>query len=167
MPKRTRADVNDPRAHGAVEVIRPKAQHLVRMRYNLKAGHACREFVMRELDAQDELTAAQWADAKMTQQGGNKVLSMMGTNEREAMRLSFVSVDGIPVNIDGVPFIDIDGWPIRTMRLVRDAFEELNGVAAEEIKSFKAGAEVVLEDAPTNSRPEVVAEDTSGARETA
>lgn len=165
MAKRKAANPKDPRA-GNTTVVRAQNQHLLRKRYVLPDGLSCKEFVMRELDARDELEAAMWADKKTTTTGGNNMLSMMGAEQREAMRLSFCEVDGHPVNIDGIPFVDFDRWTMKTMRFVTQAFNDLNGVDAKELKSFTAGAEVVL-DAPTNNRPQAVAEDTTGARETA
>lgn len=122
-----------------------KSAGLLKKRYRLPPGMSCREFVMRELDASDEIEAAIWAD-KRRGSAQDGVLSMVGGEQREAMRLSLVSVDGKPVNVDGVPFMGIDKWSYRTMRYVQRAFANLNGVKDKDLESFDEGAEIVDND---------------------
>lgn len=115
---------------------------VLKKRYTLPDGMSCRSFVMRELTSQDEIEAAIWADKKRgSAQDG--VLSVVGGEQREAIRLSFVEVDGNPVNVDGVPFTAMDKWTYRTMRYVQKAFTDLNGVQQDDLESFSEGAEIV------------------------
>lgn len=104
-------------------------------------GFSCKEFVMRELSGEDELEAAKWAD-KRRSEADTGALAVMNSEQREAIRLSLVSVDGEPVGGD-IPYMAIDKWNLRTMRLVRHAFNDLNGVGESDLEDFKEAAEVV------------------------
>jgi hypothetical protein len=126
----------------------PRAQLLTK-RYRLPAGLSCQEFVMRELTAEDELEAAMWADKRRTS-AHDGILSMVGIEQREAMRLSLVEVAGQSVTCDGVPSQELDGWRSRTMRFVLLAFNDLNAVDVEDLSRFRLGAEVL---SPTPTAP--------------
>lgn len=114
---------------------------------------SCKEFVMRELTAKDEIEAAIWADKKRSS-AGDGVLSIVGGEQREAMRLSFVAVDGKPVNEGGIPFVGMDNWTYRTMRFVQRAFADLNGVEQSDLDSFAEGAEIMGQSSETTPSPE-------------
>lgn len=126
-------------------------------RYVLPDGMSCKEFVMRELTAQDEIEAAIWADKKRSS-ASDGVLSMVGGEQREAMRLALVEVDGEPVNVQGVPFTALDKWTYRTMRYLERAFEDLNGIAKKDLDSFKEGAEIVNDPMATEAPQEATTE---------
>jgi phage FluMu protein gp41 len=115
---------------------------VLKKRFKLPSGMSCKEFVMRELTAKDEIEAAIWADQKRSS-AGDGVLSMVGGEQREAMRLALVEVDGETVNVEGVPFTAMDRWTYRTMRYLQKAFEEINGVDQKDLASFSKGAEIV------------------------
>jgi hypothetical protein len=97
---------------------------------------------MKELTAKDEIEAAVWADKFMSEALRNSAMAAIGAEQREAMRLSLVEVDGEPVNQNGVPFLAMDSWSLKTIRLAQTAFNDLNGVDAEDLKNFKASARV-------------------------
>lgn len=139
---------------GNTTLIPRRAPVLLHKEYKLPKRCSCQSFVMRELTADDELIAAMQADMKMTSGSSNQVLSMMGVEQQEAMRLSLVSVDGVPVNVDGIPFTDMDTWTYRTMRHVHAAFQDLNGVDATELRSFTTGAVIQAGQIPQGHQPQ-------------
>lgn len=101
---------------------------------------SCREFVMRELDGNDDLAIALWVEQRTSSIDGANVVAIVENKRREALRRALVSVDGAPVNVDGVPYYGMDGWSARTMVFVHNAFNDLNGVDGDELKKFREGA---------------------------
>ena len=101
------------------------------------------EFVMRELTAKDELTASIFAEKFMSDALRNSAVATIAAEQREAMRLALVEVDGIQVNLDGVPYLEMDNWSMRTVRFAQMAFNEMNGIESDDLKNFKAGAQIV------------------------
>jgi len=106
-------------------------------------GFSCKSFVMRELNAKDELEASIWAD-KTRSEAADGPLAMIGSEHRESVRLSLVYVDGNRVNHNGVPFTAMNDWSMKTMRLLMQAFNDLNGVDKKEVADFSKGAEVFV-----------------------
>lgn len=100
-------------------------------------SHFCVEFVVRELNGYDDFDIAAWIEAAGgTELTGNAALKL---EAQEAIRRSIVSVDGVEVNVDSVPWKGMDKWSRRMMQFAGTAFNELNGVEASEIRKFKAG----------------------------
>lgn len=118
---------------------------LLRKRYTLPKGMSCKNFVMRELNAKDEIEAAIMADKLRSELSDETIIAAMGAERHEAMRLSICSVDGEPVNQAGVPFMAMDGWTYKTMRLVMRAFNDMNGVDVDELEDFANGSVIVNE----------------------
>lgn len=123
----------------------------LKKRYRLPAGCSVREVVMRELDGNDEVEAAVMAEQRASSATKGSVAGMIGAEQREAIRLSLCEVDGKPVNADGVPFMAMDRWTMRTMRAINRFFADLNGLPEDELKNAVAGAEVVT--VPANDQP--------------
>ncbi len=111
------------------------------------------EFVMRELDANDEMEAAMWAEQKMTSAHRENPIAAMGLEQREAVRLSLCEVEGAKVNHDGVPYAAMDNFSMRTMRFLNSAFSDLNGIDSDDLKNFQAEASLIL-DEPEKSNDE-------------
>lgn len=120
-----------------------KGSGLLQKRYRLPPGCSCSEFVMRELINQDRIEAAIRTDANKTSAMPDDVFSIVDEKLNEAVRLALVSVDGEPVNTDGVPYIAMDRWTERTMTFAMRAYQDLNGIDPEEAEDFIKGAEVV------------------------
>lgn len=94
-------------------------------------------FRVRELTVRDDDEVSIWTDknAPGAVRGEQRAYSL--ARMREAWRLSLVEVDGKAVNVDGVPYMEMDAWNQRTVRLLIEAFEELNGVSQEELQSSR------------------------------
>lgn len=116
---------------------------ILHKRFRCPAGCSIHEFVMRELTSKDELDAAMWADKLKSIVNDESPSSIILGEQREAMRLSLVTVDGQRVNDDGLPFLGMDTWTVRTVRFVQRAFQDMNGVTAEELENFTGEAEIV------------------------
>lgn len=91
------------------------------------SGKAIKSFAMREVNGQDEETAANFAKAK----GGSV------TPAEEMVRLSITEVNGSPVK---QPFLEFDTWNTRTRAFALQAFRNLNGTTEEETDAFLATA---------------------------
>lgn len=119
-------------------------EDLLRMKFKLPEGqgHPIGSFVMRELDADDELMAAMNADAKRGS-AAEGVIAASTIDQREALRIALVEVDGHRVNVDGIEYAALDRLPIKTMRYLHRAFNMLNGVKESDLKAFENGAEVM------------------------
>lgn len=87
------------------------------------SGKVITSFVMREVNGQDEETAANFAKAK----GGSV------TAAEEMVRLSIVEVNGVTVKH---PFLEFDTWTTRTRAFALQAFRNLNGTTDEEVDAF-------------------------------
>jgi len=121
-----------------------KAPPRLRKRYTLPDYCDCREVVMRELEATDDIQSAIWADAHATSALKGSAVAAIQADRRESIRLSMVEVDGEPVNVDGVPFMGMDRWSHRTLIYVEAFFNDLNGVDTGDLKKAIAGGTVVL-----------------------
>lgn len=118
-------------------------------RYPMPKRCDCREFVMRELDGNDEIEISLWVERKMSAHPSREnPLAWTTVQRNEEMKRALMEVDGKAVNVDGVPFDEMDEWSERTKKFMRMAFDELNGLEAGEVEKFKAGAQVVLGHAP-------------------
>lgn len=115
----------------------------VMKRYRLPAYCDCREVIMRELDGKDELEAAIWADKHKSSAAADSPFAELQADHREAMRLSLVQVDGVAVNVGGVPFMAMNDWSLRTMRMISAFFADLNGVDPGELKNAVAAGEII------------------------
>ncbi len=135
-------------------------EHLRHRRFTLPKWSKVREFVMRELDGGDDLDIATLAQASLTLAQHQDGLAVYEARQKQAKKTAFVSVDGRAVNSGGDPFDELDGWPSRALRLVDDAFNELNGVSDEELKAFRTGAEDVEPEAMMMSTPTVTVPET-------
>jgi len=123
-------------------------------RFPLPERCDAKEFVIRELDSNDDIQAAIMADKMAPAAIKDSAIGLMSSEQREAVRLSLVEVDGVPVNQDGIPFLAMDEWSARTMRFALQAYMQVNGVTPDEIRSFLAGAEVVTgPETPTTTFP--------------
>ena len=148
------------RVNGEAEAL-PKQELRVPLKGELK-GLSCKWFVMRELDGMDDIEIGVWVDKRSTSavSGGKNAATMIAAavslQQHEAMRRALVSVNGVPVNVGGVPFKEFDRWSHRTMRVVQEAFRKLNGVEDEELEKQMAGeatTESKTEDPPEIHRP--------------
>ena len=107
-------------------------------RVPLPPGWDIREFVMRELDGTDDLEIGSWAERKMTS-AQDTLSAQLRVERREAVRCALVSVDGEPVNVDGVPYAGMDRWSHRLMVVVNTTFNELNALEPSQLKKILAG----------------------------
>lgn len=94
-------------------------------------------FHIREVDGQDEETAAMWAKGK----GG------AASSGEEMLRLSIVAVNDQPVS---QPYLQFDTWNQRARAFAMKAFNDLNGYSKDEETAFLSTAE---EETPTGSPP--------------
>lgn len=114
----------------------------LRKRYPLPDYCDCREVVMRELEAVDDVQSAIWADAHASSALKGSAIAAIQADKRESIRLSLVEVDGEPVNRDGVPFMAMDRWSHRTLIYIEAFFQDLNGVDMGDVKNAVAGGTV-------------------------
>lgn len=112
-------------------------------KYNLPNRCSAKSFIMRELTADDETQAAIWWDKTKSSALDSSPLAQLAGEQREAWRLALVEVDGKAVNGDGIPFLAMNKWNLRTMRFVQQAFGELNGVDADEVRDFLESSQIV------------------------
>jgi len=122
----------------------------VMKRWKLPAGHSVREFVMRELDSADDITAAINADKFGGIRSFDNLETAMQVLQRERVRLALVEVDGRRVNTEGLPYKEFDTWSLRTTRLAERAYLELNNLSSDEVESFDKGGELIE---PANLAP--------------
>jgi len=106
--------------------------------------------VVRELDGKDELEAAIWADKNQNSALSDSAKALFQGEQRESIRLSLVQVDGVAVNVGGVPYMAMDDWSFRTQRFIREFYADLNGVELDELKNAVAGAEVLTTTNPAH-----------------
>lgn len=88
-------------------------------------------FVIRDTDGEDETRATLRAQAR----------GDTGSATEEAIRSSFVEVNGEPVNV-GSPYGDFDRWSSRARSFAIAAWKRLNSVDDAEGKDFLALAEL-------------------------
>ncbi len=117
---------------------------LLTKRFRLPAGCSISEVVVRELVAADELTAALWTEANAPADMLETPAGQIHAEQRELVRVSMCEVDGVEVNVDGVPFMGMDQWSLRTFRAVRLFFNEVNTLDDKELRKSLAAAEVVV-----------------------
>ena len=111
-----------------------------------------RKIVVREIDGNDEVLAAGWADERKKQKGeaaGNPFL--------ELIRVSIVSVDGKKVNpVTGCE--DFYSWKARARNFVMRCYNDLNGLDEEEVKACLKGAMDVTTETSRPSAPQATEE---------
>lgn len=112
-------------------------------RFEFPRGCDIQTAVLRELDGNDDEQVSILADARADGVQRQSVMLMSQIEQREALRMSLVEVDGDPVNADGVPWGGLDDLSMRTLRLLQVAFAEVNGVTGDEAEGFKKAAVVV------------------------
>lgn len=100
-------------------------------------GYSVGSFVVRELDGADELEIAMSVDTRMTSAMGG-MLALMELKQQEAHRRALVEVDGKPVDIDGVGYVELDRWNQRTRTMLARAFNALNAVDGDDLKAVDA-----------------------------
>jgi len=121
-------------------------------KWTLPKGCSVREIVLRELDVNDDIDVHVWVE-KNTPAAGREGLGQFSAQQREAMRLALVQVDGQPVNVAGVPYLQMNQWSVRTLRFLQMAFVELNGATEEEMGDFKKAGELWDEGPSQSSHP--------------
>lgn len=132
-------------------------------RYPLPEYCDCRSVVMRELDTRDEIEAAIWADKAANSALADSQMAAFQADQRESIRLALVEVDGVEVNVGGMPYKAMDGWSMRTMRFIREFYADLNGVEQDDLKNALKGAKVLTElTDPTAAPGRMVEEDEEG-----
>lgn len=128
--------------NGAPEAApRPRARLMKRFTFPPRCD--VREVVVRELDGSDDEHASILADKRADSAQKDSLTLMAQIEQREAMRLSLVEVDGEPVNQDGGIYDAMDSWSIRTLRFMQLAFSDVNGASGEEAEGFRKAAKVV------------------------
>ena len=116
----------------------------IRKRYNLPDGLDVKSVVMRELDADDDIESAIWADANANSALQGSAIAAIQGDKKESIRISLVEVDGEPVNQDGVPYKGMDRWSHRTMIFIEASWMDLNGVDTSDLKKAVQGGAIQL-----------------------
>lgn len=117
-----------------------------------RKGRPVRSVVVRELDGSDELQAALWLEQNAPATALETQAGMLAAEQRELIRMSLVEVNDEEVNLDGVPWMGMDQWTIKTFRVVRMYYVDVNAVDDMEIRKSLAGAVVVSGAAPAVGR---------------
>jgi hypothetical protein len=106
------------------------------------------DITLRELRGVDEVMAAVMAERNLPSALRDSSIAAISQEQREAQRLSIVAVNGVPTNqTPATPYMDLDEWSQRSLRLLAVAYTEVNGVSSDELQAFRAGA-VVVGDGP-------------------
>lgn len=134
--------------------------------FKLPERCSAKEFVMREIDGHDEKDIGAWIDLAIA---ANPIIAgskdkLQEAENRESIRRSLVSVDGVEVNLNGVPYSGLEGWNRRTMNFAAIAFRTMNGVEAGEVGEFLAVVEKTKAPQPTTAESRKA---TSGAQSAA
>lgn len=106
------------------------------------------DLAMRELDGQDDILSAYWADQNADAATKDSHVAASIADQREGIRLALVGVNGVQVNDDGGCYYDCDEWTSKTWRFLIQFFSELNGVSGAELKNAVRGS------APMSGRPQ-------------
>ena len=95
---------------------------------------------MRELDGEDDIMSAYWADQNATaaEQGSANAAAI--ADQREGIRISLVGVNGRQINDDGSCFLEANEWSSKTWRFLMQCFAELNGVSHDDLKNAVRGS---------------------------
>lgn len=117
-----------------------------------KHGNPVETVVVRELDGNDEIQAALWMEANAKPEALESMAGAMAAEQRELVRISLVEVNDDPVNLDGVPWMGMDEWTIKTFRAVRMYYVNVNTFDDSAMRKSLAGAEVVSGAAPASGR---------------
>lgn len=116
-------------------------------RFELPAGCNCRSITMREIDGNDEIQAAVWAEKHIAPVLKKNTVALMGQEQFESIRVSVVAVDDKLVNLDGVAYREMDRWNLKTKRYLMAFYGELNGVTSDELEAAKTTGKAVTLDA--------------------
>lgn len=126
----------------------------------------CREIFLLEITSRDEVNAAIFADATMSDIEKSSVRLSADAERREAIRLSIVGMgtqeggrraapaDPVSyqhVNHDGIPFGALNEWSGKAWTSLHAYFGQLNGVPADELSEGIKGARTVGAYAPPTS----------------
>jgi hypothetical protein len=121
----------------------------------------CREVFMMEITSREEIDAAIFADATMSNVEKASIRLSSDAERRECIRLALVGIGELtdkdnpasPVkyrhtNNDGTPLAEINEWSGKAWTALQTYFGVLNGVPQEELVSGLVGAETVGAYAP-------------------
>lgn len=135
-------DPQDPRLMGDTNTEDYSRSRKKRMakKFTLPTGCDCESFVVRELNGNDEIDAAVMADKSSSDLVKDSPIAQFGAERRESLRLSLVEVDGKPVP---QPYLEMNHWSLKTLRVLMAAFNDLNGLDEDDLKNCLASAEVV------------------------
>jgi hypothetical protein len=104
-----------------------------------------KSITIREVDGQDELQAAIWAEA-MGRKGDTD------QNNKELLRCSIVAVDGKPFNVNGVPNPAFDSWLTKSRNAVGRFYFQLNGLDVDELEAcVKKGMSLLPSSSPAQA----------------
>jgi hypothetical protein len=106
--------------------------HLVRKKYTMPKGHCIESITMREIDGEDELEVGRFLAAR-----GNATELASQVVLVENIRIAIDEVNGQPIE---QPYMEMDKWPVKTRRLLMEAWVQLNGVDNDEVKNFLEAA---------------------------
>lgn len=95
---------------------------------------------MRELDGEDDIMSAYWADQNATEAEKSSGNAAAIADQREGIRIALVGVNGRQVNDDGSCFMEANGWTSKTWRFLMQSFAELNGVSHDDLKNAVRGS---------------------------
>jgi len=113
-------------------------------RYDFPEGVSeARAVYLFELKAKDEVTAAEMADANMSQAERRSMARAMEAERREAIRLSIVGLidDSGRRHIDqATPLMEIDEWSSKSTAALRAFHSDLNGLPMDELGKALRGA---------------------------
>lgn len=119
----------------------------------------CAAIYMFKLRNRDDLSAAEMADANMTQAERKSVEGTAAAHHREGIRLSIVGI----VTVDGAghttrrlvdqsrPLMEIDDWDASTWIALRTFHNDLNGLKTDELKNAVRDARKLAPCAPGSS----------------
>lgn len=116
--------------------------HKAAKRFALPPGYSVREFVMRQLDGNDDIEIAGWLQVKLAPEEKKDEDRVQSARAMERVRRSLVTVDGEQVNL-GHPYEELDEWSQPTITFALSAFSKLHVVPQEQIDAFLAAAEDV------------------------
>ena len=112
-----------------------------------------RAVYLLELTSKDEIDAAVFADTMMTPIEKKSLKLTAEAERRESVRLSIVGLAEQPkkdgpikyrhVNNKGIPFVEMDAWPVTATACVQAFFNELNGVPSVELYEGLKGSRAI------------------------
>lgn len=122
-------------------VIDVPKRDVLKKRFTLPEGCACKSFVMRELIVADQREISLNTDINRTTD--MDAMGVFQLQRKEAMKLAICAVDDRPVNVAGIPFTEFEYWNYTTLEYVLLAYNDLNSGADDNSEDFLKGAEIV------------------------